>query len=250
MPTVPIAGPRRLPPRPAAAPAASAPARVLPPLDYDEASRSSLPRALDVTRPGRRRRSSRVLWFVLGIAFGAVGAVFARGDALGTLHTARAWGASALRSLEHKAAPSATGSPYSMAPGVGMPAPPALKPTGKAAEVNHPCPVDPGPGDPCAELLAPFAPDVPTVSVDDLPKVQPSPAVAVVARRHARAPAPTGTPPPAAEESAEAEPTPVGVNPEDDPPVRPTKIVPRSAPPTERPAPDPVDQKSAKNEPT
>ena len=264
MPNVPIAGPRRarppvLPREPAARPAApqaqsaptpSAPgsARVLPPLDYDESGRLSRPKALEVTRPGRRRRSSRVLWFVLGIAFGAVAAVFARGDALGTLHAARAWGASTLRSLAHKAAPAATGSPYSMATVTATQAPAV-----PAVAKFEPCPVEPGPGDPCAELLAPFAANVLTVSVDDLPKVKPPPPVVVIARRHGRAPAPSSAQPPATEESADTEPTPVGVNPDqDEPQARPTRIAPTSAPPAERPAaPEPpVDQKSAKNERT
>src|SRR5580704_4347158 len=120
MANAPIAGPRRyrpttLPQEPsvevvAAAPVASvAPAppgstRALPPLDYDDTGRGRRPKALETTQPGRRRRSNRVLWFVLGIAFGAIGAVFARGDAVGTFHAARAWGASTLRSLEHKPA--------------------------------------------------------------------------------------------------------------------------------------------------
>jgi hypothetical protein len=284
MPNVPIAGPRRLRPttlpqepsvevaavraenapttsysRPVAAPAAPAApgsTRALPPLDYDDTGRGRRPKELEATQPGRRRRSNRVLWFVLGIAFGATAAVFARGDAMGTFHAARAWGASTLRSLEHKPSPatSAGSSPYSMATAADSQVPAAVK--------DGPCSVDPGPDDPCAELLAPFVTNIPTVSVDDLPAVKDdAPAVAsmapvvVIARRHVRRPAPVASRPhvAAAEESAETEPLPpVGINPdEDEPQARPTKVVPTSAPPAERPVPaPPVEEKSAKNEAT
>jgi len=255
MPNAPIAGPRRL--RPTTLPQESlvvvppvgpGSTRALPPLDYDDTGRGRRPKELEATQPGRRRRSNRVLWFVLGIAFGAVAAVFARGDAMGTLQAARAWGASTLRSMEHKPATAASAAPYSMAT---MTAP--LAPSAPAAAKNAPCPVDPGPGDPCAELLAPFATNIPTVNIDDLPNVVAVQAVVVIARRHPRGPAPaaaTHTAP--AEESAETAPSSAGINPdEDEPQARPTKVVPMAAPPAERPAPaPPVEEKSAKNDAT
>jgi hypothetical protein len=221
MPNVPIAGPRRtrptrLPQEPMAPPVGPGSLRTLPPLDYDDTGRGRRPKELETTRPGRRRRSNRVLWFVLGIAFGAVAAVFARGDAVGTLSAARAWGASTLRALEHKGAPTSSGAPYSMAA-----VPVTHVPSLPADVKNAPCPVDPGPDEPCAQLLAPFATSIPTVSVEDLPAVAPAvmpvATVVVVGRRHARgsAPAVARAPVPAAEESAEAEPTPLGVNPDE-----------------------------------
>ena len=256
MPNVPIAGPRRLRPTtlpqqssvvvpPALGPGST---RALPPLDYDDTGRGRRPRELEATQPGRRRRSNRVLWFVLGIAFGAVAAVFARGDAVGTFQAARAWGASTLRSLEHKPATATSAAPYSMAT---MTVPPSA-PADVASVKNAPCPVDPGQGDPCAELLAPFATHIPTVNIDDLPNVVAVQPVVVVARRHAHGPAPAVTHAPTAEESAEAAPTPAGINPdEDEPQAKPTKVVPMAAPPAERPvSAPPVEEKSAKNDAT
>jgi len=149
----------RPPPPPGAA------ARALPPLDYDEKTRPPQARAADGASAGKRPRARRVQWFVLGIAVGAVVAVFARGDAPGTWRAARTWCAGALRSLEHH--PPAASKPYSMAT--------ASAPAKAVAARTAPCPVNPGPDDPCAELLAPFALQVPTVSVEDLPRVRPAP---------------------------------------------------------------------------
>ncbi len=261
MPNAPIAGPRRLRPttlprppsvevsaphaesapttsysRPVAAALGPGSDRSLPALDYDDTGRGKRPAALETTRPGRRRRSNRVLWFVLGIAFGAVAAVLVQGDAMATLRAARAWGASTLRSLEQKPSPAAT------APST---------PSAVVLE-NTPCPVDPGLGDPCAELLAPFATtSIPTVNVDDLPTVVPVATVVVVARRHARGPARAAAHAPVAEEHAETMPAPAGINPdEDEPQARPTRVVPTSVP-AERPRPTPpIEESSAKNEPT
>ncbi|MGD0528953.1 MAG: hypothetical protein ABSE49_27695 [Polyangiaceae bacterium] len=292
MPNAPIAGPRRVrpttPPTVAAQTAIPAGAvraphapttshapppgvplgpgstRALPPLDYDDTGVGRRPQALEATQPGRRRaegrgRSNRVLWFALGIAFGAVAAVFARGDALGTLHAARAWGASTLRSLEHKpaaAAPTSPATPSSLATETATGASAAFATAAK----NAPCPVDPGPGDPCAELLAPFATNIPTVNVDDLPAapeqaVLPVAAVVVVARRHPRAhtPAPAATHAPAAtEESAETSPATPGINPDDDDAeTKPAKVVPTATPVEHPAAPDPpADLKSARNDAT
>jgi hypothetical protein len=134
--------------------------------------------------PIRRSRVHRLRWFILGIAFGALGAVFARGDATQTLHDMRVWSARALRSLERTAPPA----PAKTKPSSATPSP---KPV--ALAIDAPCPMTPGPGDPCAELLAPFldppkAP-VPTVSVDALPRVRPP----VIARHHHHV-APTAAP--------------------------------------------------------
>jgi hypothetical protein len=280
MPNAPIAGPRRARPaapppqpsvellvtrdkadapttsyqRPSAPPAKPGSTRALPPLDYDESGRGPRPKALEETQPGKRHRSRRVLWFMMGIAFGAIAAVFARGDAVGTLQAARAWGASTLRSLEHKQAPRAVAPPTSMATQAGSPA--------AASMENAPCPVDPGPDDPCAELLAPFAqstPAVPTVSVDDLPKAASDdpPKVkrhpAVLASRRRAAPAASAAAVPPAEEAADSEPAPAGINPDgDDPPARPTRVAPAPATaPVERPMREPPSGAltSAKNDP-
>lgn len=179
-----IAGPRRTkqapaPPVQAAQPAQAQPARQLPPLDYDEPTRSARPASPTpiVTIPAKRSRVHRLRWFVLGIAFGAMGAVFARGDAAQTLRGLRVWSAKALRSLERTAPPPAKVQPSTAAP--------SAKPMAMAIEA--PCPMNPGPGDPCAELLAPFVdpprPSVPTVSIDALPRVKP-PVVVARHRRH------------------------------------------------------------------
>lgn len=198
-----IAGPRRTkqqaPPAtqavastPVAQPQAQ-PQRQLPPLDYDEpaglgprpaGNRPAAPGQV-VTMPARRGKVHRLRWFILGIAFGAVGAVFARGEAAQTLHDLRVWSASALRSLERTAPPPAKVQPSTAAP--------SAKPL--AVATGTPCPVDPAPGDPCAELLAPFLgpakPPVPTVSIDALPRVKPP----VIARHHRHgAPLPAAAP--------------------------------------------------------
>lgn len=200
-----IAGPRRTkqqaPPALAArpAPASQNPPRQLPPLDYDEptglgprragSARPAAPAQI-VTMPTKRGKVHRLRWFILGIAFGAVGAVFARGEATQTFHDIRVWSAKALRSLERTAPPpSPKVQPSTAAP--------SAKPLSLA--IDAPCPVNPGPGDPCADLLAPFLappkPPVPTVSIDALPRVKPP----VIARHHRRvAPAGAPVPPPAA----------------------------------------------------
>jgi hypothetical protein len=138
-----------------------------------------------VTTPVRRGRSHRLRWFILGIALGALSAIVARGEAADTLHDLRVWSARALRSLESTAPPPAKTRPSTVTA--------SAKPVAMATDA--PCPVDPGPGDPCdAELLAPFLdppkPLVPTVSIDSLPRVRPP----VIARRHRHvAPAPAAT---------------------------------------------------------
>ncbi len=193
-----IAGPRRTKQQaPPAAPVLARPqaqpqtARQLPALDYDEPSRAVRPTAPAqvATMPAKRGKVHRFRWFILGIAFGAVGAVFARGEATQTLHDIRVWGARALRSLERTAPPPTKVQPSTAAP--------SAKPVALATDV--PCPVNPGPGDPCLELLAPFLdppkPPVPTVSIYALPRVKPP----VIARHHrhvptAAAPAPAPAP--------------------------------------------------------
>jgi hypothetical protein len=261
-----LAGPRRVRPpalpaprtvvvaeRPAAPPA-SAPApgsaRALPPLDYDEPTPSEKgprPGRLETTRPGKRTKSSRrVLWFALGIAFGATGAVFAQGDGTGPMPALRSWGANALRSLEHSAAPVAADPSSVTANNVRHP---------DVRSKDAPCPVDPRPGDPCAQLLAPFAPQVPTVSVDDLPRAKPAPVptmqpVVIFARR-ARSAAPA--PQPVAQVHEETQPAPHGINPDsDDPQATPTRLTPMSPPPASKPPADPPSSElqSARNEAT
>jgi hypothetical protein len=133
-----------------------------------------------VPRQGARTRRAR--WFTLGLAVGAIVAIVARGEGPATLHDLREWSARTLRSLEHRSdrrQHSALGAEAEVVASV-----PALirsSPPGDA-----PCPVDPAPDDPCAELLAPFmkastTPDVPTVALESLPRVKPP---VVVARRH------------------------------------------------------------------
>ncbi|HEX8794609.1 MAG TPA: hypothetical protein VF765_26870 [Polyangiaceae bacterium] len=207
-----IAGPRRTKQQAPPAPPAAQPVprtapvqngRQLPPLDYDEPTRASRPAAAAqiVTMPARRGKVHRFRWFILGIAFGALGAVFARGEATQTLHDLRVWSARALRSLERTTPPPSKVQPSSAAP--------SAKPVALATDA--PCPMNPGPGDPCAELLAPFVdppkPPVPTVSIEALPRVKPP----VIARHHrhvspaaAPAPAPAST---AADDSQEPLPT-------------------------------------------
>jgi hypothetical protein len=136
-----------------------------------------------VTMSTKRRKPRRLRWFILGIAFGALGAIFARGDATQTLHDLRVWSARALRSLERTSATPAKARPSTTTT--------SAKPV--ALVIEKPCPMNPGPGDPCADLLAPFLdppkPAVPTVSVDALPRVKPP----VIARHHHHA-APTAAP--------------------------------------------------------
>lgn len=270
MPTAsgPLAGPRRArpvspppPPTPRApvtpppvAPAApaSAPVRALPALDYDEAPRSTpADRAarLETTRPGTRRKSRRLLWFMLGIAFGAAAAVCARGDTVSTLRYARAWGASALRSLERSPPPAASVAPSSMATGTAWT---------DIAPKNAPCPMEPGPGDPCAELLAPFTASVPTVNIEDLPRVKPAPVAAVApvvivsrrARAAAAAPREAKEKEPADPESEETQAAPQGINPDaEDSQTAPARVVP-TTPPAKPAEPRSSDMSSARAEAT
>jgi hypothetical protein len=263
-PKVAIAGPRRARsavPLPAPAPAPTHAAssgvgatgpRALPPLDYDEAPRSSKGACgsrLEVTRPGARKRAHRLPWFVLGIAFGALGAAFAGGGATGTMRTGRAWSADVLRSLETPGRAPSGAATLAFAP-------PASRPLAMAAPTLAPCPVDPGPDDPCAALLAPFSRDFPTVSVEDLPRVQPPPLRARVdSARHARvvaspskvqsvvAPTATDQEVPAASGAINSD----GDDP-DDPPLRTTPPSPTQSPkPTDPPS---TELPSARNEPS
>lgn len=202
-----IAGPRRAkqapPPTQAVAAAPVAQTRPARQLQADDeptrsASRRPVP-AQVITMPVKRGKSHRLRWFILGVAFGAVGAVLARGEAVQTLHDIRVWSARALRSLERTAPPP----PAKLKPTVA--APPA-KPLSAASE--PPCPMNPAPGDPCAELLAPFldppkAP-VPVVSIDALPRAKPP----VLARRHRHVtPAPAPVPAATAADDAEDPPS-------------------------------------------
>jgi hypothetical protein len=193
-----IAGPRRTKQAPPPPQVAAQAQRQLPPLDYDEPTRSARPAARPpqvVTTPVKRGKAHRIRWFILGIAFGAVGAVVARGEAAQTLHDLRVWSARALRSLEHSSPPP----PAKVQPSTAAP---SAKPV--ALAIDAPCPMDPAAGDPCAELLAPFldptkAP-VRTVSIDSLPRVKPP----VIARHH-RHVGPAAAPSPSPVASAPAE---------------------------------------------
>lgn len=281
MPHVPIAGPRRaraLPPEPPVVvhvppDADSAPTtqyvrtselptlpkhpatRPLPPLDYDHTGRGRRPRVLESTQPGRKRRTRGVRWFVLGVAFGALGAAFARGDADGTLRSLRFWGADILRTLEHAPPPDTSIAPpaQALAAGTASHAPPAQK--------FEPCPVNPSPDDPCAALLAPFTNDpwttkgaspsvamnVPTVSVNDLPRAKS--VVALVARR--RGPAVVTRTAPMDTENDDGAADPGGASPYvDDPRSSPTKAAPPAPSSDEKPAGDapPAQEPSARND--
>ncbi len=228
----PIAGPRRArstpPPLPAdvvaasttrsATPQAVRPAvtaaRTLVPLDYDQV-RPAVASAPTTTATGATgatavpRRSRRAGWFILGVALGALGAVWATGETGHTLRTARAWGGSALRSLEHKPASTAPAPPHASS----VAAPPAM------LESSKPCPMEPSADDPCAALLAPFASRdgseassivVPTVPVEDLPRVKPPLAAA---GPHVRAAAATRSTAPATTTETPGQDAPRGINP-------------------------------------
>jgi hypothetical protein len=143
--------------------------------------------------PRQVSRTRRARWFTLGLVVGAVVAIVARGEGPATLHDLREWSARTLRSLEHR-------TDRRQHTDVGAPAEtlasvPALMRSSRSADA--PCSVDPGPDDPCAELLAPFlkgstTADVPTVAFDSLPRVKPP----VTARRHhAPHPAPAAAAP-------------------------------------------------------
>jgi hypothetical protein len=255
----PIAGPRRArpsstpPPLPAGVVAASiaksvtpgairpagAPARTLVPLDYDEV-RPAVTSGLSTTAVTRsttvpRRRSRRVGWFILGVAFGALGAVWATGETGHTLRTARAWGGSALRSLEHKAAPPA--------PSQAPPHAANVRTSPVLTASSKPCPMDPSGDDPCAALLAPFAGaagsepgavDVPTVPVEDLPRVKP-PLAAAPAHGHATATSQSASP--AATTEPQRQDVPRGINPDvEDSQASPEKPAPVRPPPDVDPA--------------
>jgi len=136
--------------------------RLLPPLDYDESGR--LPRAMLSTRPGKRRKAHRLRWLVLGVALGAIGSVLVRGDGPATIRSLRFWGADILRSLEHRPRP---------------------MPMGMHATATAPAPA------PTPAPALTLAMNVPTVRVDDLPRVQP-PRPPVVAHHRQASPAPVG----------------------------------------------------------
>jgi hypothetical protein len=255
MPAAPIAGPRRTratdrttalsaeegaPARPGdtsagqARPGASV-VRALVPLDYDE-MRPSVPARQATSSTSVPRKRGGLGWFVLGIAFGAVTAVLVTGEAEGTLRSARAWSGRTLRSLEHRPVPVAPTLPVPSASHLAEVASVSIP-----AMTSTPCPVDPGPGDPCFELLAPFATtalDVPTVPVEDLPRVKPPPPPAVL---RARAAVPVSAPPATttAQDRSEA---PHGINPDgDDSQATPVKSGPApTTPGPDTPGPDPA----------
>lgn len=193
MPNAAIGGPRRL--RPAPAPPQATVSHGPPPLPTRRertsqppappASAPTAPRAprLDDSTtklPRQQGRARRARWFTLGLVVGAVVAIIARGEGPATLRDLREWSARTLRSLEHRADHrhhSDLGAPAEVVASV-----PALMRSSQSGEA--PCPVDPSPDDPCAELLAPFlktpTPAIPTIAFEDLPRVK----APVVARRH------------------------------------------------------------------
>jgi hypothetical protein len=131
--------------------------------------------------PRQVTRTRRARWFTLGLVVGAVVAIVVRGEGPATLHDLREWSARTLRSLEHRNDRRQHTDLGAQAETVASV--PALMRSSRSADA--PCPADPGPDDPCAELLAPFrnastAADVPTVAFESLPRVKPP----VTARRH------------------------------------------------------------------
>jgi hypothetical protein len=184
---------------------------------------------------------------VLGIAFGAMGAAFARHDPVAVLHAARAWSASALRSLE--TSPAREHGPVTVS------APSASHPLVLVAS-NKPCPVDATEDDPCAELLAPFAAAAPpTVSVDDLPRVQPPPPPPPVVARRPRVAvnAVASKPVPSADDEPATESAPRGINPDaEDVGASPSRGASPPPPVAPKPTSDPpaTETASARNDPT
>lgn len=176
-----IAGPRRARPAAAPGPIAGAPAEAPSHPVPAQVVAAAPPSATAAPKAGApRKRPSRGRWFALGAIVGAVAALVARGEAKATLLDLRHWSARELRRLEHKPPTSMIAQPVVVAAVVA----PASQPV---AGSDCPHAGAPAPGDPCAELLAPFARpqplavnDLPLVRVEDLPRVHPPP----VARRH------------------------------------------------------------------
>jgi hypothetical protein len=183
-----IAGPRRARPAPVQEAVAATP---------EPSPSEAAPVAPPSVRP-KQRRVSRVRWFVLGAVLGAIGALAARGEAKATLLDLRQWSASELRRLEHKSQSAMEAAPVFVASVRRPPAPPA--------EGDCSCVTNPVPGDPCAALLAPFlhpahpqpvvgaAKLIPSVRVEDLPRVRPP---TVARRAHWRRAPPRPAAPPA-----------------------------------------------------
>jgi len=174
-----IAGPRRVRATPPPLPAAVASAeRDLPSLYDDEAittrraavSPACAARVLgdgsDLTAPTTkipRPSSPPARWFAIGLVAGIVAFALARGDAMGGVRAARAWGETTLRSLK-KAHPPARSLPVVPASQIEAP----------------PCSLT---DEDCAVLMAPFVQaeaqtqaelaSIPVVNVSDLPKWKP-----------------------------------------------------------------------------
>jgi hypothetical protein len=151
--------------------------RTLPALDYDEPTvkllaidAAAVSSALEGTRPGRVQRGRGVRLFAVGVALGAIAVSLTRGgDGTDSFHLVRAWGASALRSFEHR-----------------LPPPSETPATAAAAKLPKPCLLT---NEDCAALMAPYlappplattptavaTPDVPTIDVNELPMVQDPP---------------------------------------------------------------------------
>jgi hypothetical protein len=138
---------------------------------------------------------------VLGAVLGATGALAARGEARATLLDLRQWSAQELRRLEHK--------PQSALVAESVVVASIIRPI-EVQPSECDCKSTPAPGSPCAALLAPFAHaqpvaanDVPSVRIEDLPRVHPP----TVARRHHGHRAPAAPPPdPPADADEEASP--------------------------------------------
>ena len=126
------------------------------------------------------------------------------------------------------------------------------------APKNAPCPMEPGPGDPCAELLAPFTASVPTVNIEDLPGssrhpwppwLRSSSSRAVHAQR-LPAPREAKAKEPAETESEETQAAPQGINPDaEDSQTAPARVVP-TTPPAKPAEPRSSDMSSARAEAT
>jgi hypothetical protein len=185
---------------------------------------------LEKTQPVRRPKSRRLLWFTLGIAFGAVGAVFVRGNPVDAFHAARTRAVDLVHTLYKP--------PAVIATPVATNIDDWVEPVSKDA----PCPADPAKGDPCADLLAPFAPQVPTVPVDALPRAKPT----LASTRRPHVAARPATPSVIVHE----EPAPItrGINPNGNDPASAT---PGRAPADSKPVPTPpsTELPSARNDP-
>lgn len=166
------------------------PGRPLPPLDYDDDPREQ---AKQTTGMRARRKGAWFRWLVLGVALGiVVGAGVTRGDLPRSVAEARTWGATWIRSLERRPPP----------PQPSTPAATMIRTAPPASKTMMPACSDVSP-DNLAALLAPFdvgEPAVatgllPTVSIEDLPRVVPDPPKRIWRPRRVARPLPAATTP-------------------------------------------------------